>query len=72
MNEFVLLIENEYFDCFVNSVKRWGGEVLCYEERDDYWTLFRVKVAHPVDLFFVGKCYMCNQIAQDERECYSL
>lgn len=69
MNGFVLLIENEYFDCFVNSVKRWGGEVLCYEEFDDYWTQFRVKVTDPIDLFFIGRCYMCNRIAQEGEGC---
>lgn len=69
MNEFVLSIRNQYFDCFVRAVERWNGIVLCYEETDDYWTQFRVKVTDPIDLFFIGKCYMCNQIAQDQEEC---
>ena len=72
MKEFVLSIRNQYFDCFVDAVERWNGIVLCYEETDDYWTQFRVRVISPVDLFFIGKCYMCNQIAQDEGKCCSL
>lgn len=70
MNKFVLLIENQYLDCLVKAIERWDGEVLCYEEMDDYWTWLTVKVANPVDLFSIGKCYMCNRIAQEGEGCY--
>lgn len=69
MTEFVLSIRNQYLDCFVEAVARWDGKVLCYEETDDYWTRLRVKVTDPIDLFFIGRCYMCNLIAQEGEGC---